>query len=338
MNSIDVSVIVPVYNSEKYLNDCIQSIVKQTLPNIEIILVDDGSTDESGRICDEYAKNDSRIQVYHIPNGGAAKARNIGLLNASGEYVGFVDSDDWVEPNMYSVLYNSAKNQDADIVWCNVLKNESEKQKKYIPSKIYNKMGIESVIYPLLIANVDETNCKSVIRGSVCIRIFRKSMIDQFNITFPEEFVYNEDGMFCIQSTLNASRYVYLGNEYLYHNRCVSDSITKRYIENLWSRQRGIKKYLEQITVQESYPFQTQIDKKMFDVAIYCIENECRNQNTKLADKQIKRICSDSLTLEAIKKTSLKKLCRIKQLYYWGIKTKSVFFIRMAFNRRYKSK
>ena len=102
-----LTVIVPIYNVEKYLRRCIDSILVQTYGKLEIILVDDGSTDRSGKICDEYAKKDQRIKVIHKMNGGSADARNTGLENATGEFIGFVDSDDYILPEMYEVLYNA---------------------------------------------------------------------------------------------------------------------------------------------------------------------------------------------------------------------------------------
>ena len=96
-----VSIIVPVYKVEKYLRKCIDSIINQTLKDIEIILVDDGSPDNCGKICDEYAAKDTRIKVIHKENGGLSSARNAGMEVAEGEYIGFVDSDDWIESDMY---------------------------------------------------------------------------------------------------------------------------------------------------------------------------------------------------------------------------------------------
>ena len=95
-----ITVIVPVYNVERYINKCIDSIKNQTYSNLQIILVDDGSTDNSGKICDIYAMNDNRIEVFHTKNKGLVAARKFGILHAVGEYVGFVDSDDYIEPNM----------------------------------------------------------------------------------------------------------------------------------------------------------------------------------------------------------------------------------------------
>lgn len=113
-----VSVIVPIYNVEKYLNKCVDSIINQTLENIEIILVDDGSTDSCGEIIDEYARKDNRIIVIHKENSGQSSARNMGLDIARGKYIGFVDSDDWIESNMYEDLYKSIEESNLDIAVC----------------------------------------------------------------------------------------------------------------------------------------------------------------------------------------------------------------------------
>lgn len=108
-----LSVIVPIYNAEKHLNRCIQSIINQTYTNIELLLIDDGSKDSSGEICDKYAASDERIRVFHKKNGGVSSARNVGLDNATGYYIAFVDSDDYLMPNAYEILIknSTANNQ-----------------------------------------------------------------------------------------------------------------------------------------------------------------------------------------------------------------------------------
>lgn len=113
-----VSVIVPVYKVEAYLPQCVESIIGQTYQNLEIILVDDGSPDACGSICDDYAKKDNRIKVFHKHNGGLSDARNYGIAQSTGEYLGFVDSDDWIELDMFEVLVNVAEANGADIVAC----------------------------------------------------------------------------------------------------------------------------------------------------------------------------------------------------------------------------
>ena len=115
-----ISVIVPVYKVEKYLEKCIESVLKQTYTNLQIILVDDGSPDNCGKICDEYAKKDSRIEVIHKVNGGLSDARNVGIAKAKGKYIGFVDSDDYIKEDMYEILINLIKEYDADVSICNL--------------------------------------------------------------------------------------------------------------------------------------------------------------------------------------------------------------------------
>ena len=124
---MEISVIVPIYNVEKYLNKCLDSILQQTFTDYELILVDDGSTDTSEKIADEYAAKDDRITVIHKQNGGLSDARNCGLDKATGKYICFIDSDDWIEDTYLEELLSLAKNNEADIVICNYLKNSGDK-------------------------------------------------------------------------------------------------------------------------------------------------------------------------------------------------------------------
>lgn len=129
-----VSIVIPVYNVEKYLSECLDSVINQTYKDLQIIIVDDGSTDSSGKICDQYAEKDNRITVIHQKNAGAANAKNTGLDNVKGEYLAFVDSDDWVEHNWIETLVNAMEKYDVDVVECgfdNVFVNEVEEGKVY---------------------------------------------------------------------------------------------------------------------------------------------------------------------------------------------------------------
>jgi len=118
MKSELISIIIPVYNVEDYLARCLESILFQSFKDFEVLLIDDGSTDGSGKICDAYAQNDTRIRVIHKVNGGVSSARNVGLNNANGQYISFVDSDDFVHPCFLEFLYNSIKSSKADISIC----------------------------------------------------------------------------------------------------------------------------------------------------------------------------------------------------------------------------
>jgi len=120
MNNDLISIIVPVYKVEKYINKCVDSIINQTYKNLEIILVDDGSPDNCPKICDEYAEKDDRVKVIHKKNGGLSEARNLGLEMAKGKYIGFVDSDDWIDYDMYEYLYNQLIINDCQVAVCGI--------------------------------------------------------------------------------------------------------------------------------------------------------------------------------------------------------------------------
>lgn len=136
-----ISIIVPVYNVEKYLNRCLDSILNQIFTDFELILVDDGSTDNSGIICDEYKTKDNRIKVIHKENGGLSSARNAGLDIARGRYIGFVDSDDFISKDMYQILYNEAEKNKADMIMCEFKK--VDKNYEAINNNLYKKSDIK---------------------------------------------------------------------------------------------------------------------------------------------------------------------------------------------------
>ncbi len=173
-----ISVIVPIYNTEPYLNRCIDSIIKQTYRNLEIILVNDGSTDRSGEICDAYEKADNRVKVIHKRNGGLSSARNSGLEILNGKYIGFVDSDDYIAADMYETLL-ACMDDDVDIVTCGSChvyppKMIGPKRKKHC-AHIQTKFGTEQAIEELLKGNL--------FSYGVCEKLYRKELFD--GIRFP---------------------------------------------------------------------------------------------------------------------------------------------------------
>jgi glycosyltransferase involved in cell wall biosynthesis len=142
-----ISVIIPIYKVEEYLNDCVTSVINQTYTNLEIILVDDGSPDNCPQMCDDWAKKDSRIKVVHKKNGGLSDARNAGIEASAGEYIAFVDSDDYLKLDMFEKLYTAAKRADADIAACGILSCEGEKQTAW---GCNDMVGTPEQIYALL--------------------------------------------------------------------------------------------------------------------------------------------------------------------------------------------
>lgn len=170
-----ISVIVPVYNSEKYLERCIESILAQTYPYIELIIVDDGSTDDSGNICDFFAQKDSRVVVFHEKHAGTSKARNRGIQYARGAYIGFVDSDDYIASDMYETLVRNMQ-EEIDIVCCG--------RRCVLPrGKSYNAYCCGSVCIFSNQRAIEELLLLRRISFSVCTKLFRKELFE--DIRFP---------------------------------------------------------------------------------------------------------------------------------------------------------
>lgn len=204
-----MSIIVPVYNVEKYLRKCIESILNQTFKDFELILVNDGSLDKCGEICDEYVKKDKRIKVIHKNNGGQSSARNAALDIAQGDYIGFVDSDDWIDPDMYETLYNliiKSKKDIANISFTKVFKNKKEIFSSHQEILLEKMTAMEELINHKLYGNYFWAN------------LFKSSLIKQFR--FKEGIIFEDvDLMYRIFDksngiiTIGAPKYNYLQRE-----------------------------------------------------------------------------------------------------------------------------
>lgn len=211
-----ISIIVPVYNVEKYLTKCIDSIINQTYKDLEIILVDDGSTDNSGQICDQYAIKDNRIKVIHKENGGLSDARNVGIKNSTGEYLSFIDSDDYIDKDMIECLYNAITDTNSDIAVCGKY-IEKETGKYYLKNvnlqlKIYDsKEALKSIL----------TN--NLIDVSACDKLFKKTLFR--DIKFPKNKYFEDMGTIYKLIDLCNSIVHIGGAKYHYIQR--QDSITK---------------------------------------------------------------------------------------------------------------
>ena len=215
-----ISIIVPVYNAEKYLDRCIQSILAQTYTDFELLLINDGSTDSSGAICDKYAEQDSRVRVFHKENGGVSSARNMGLDNAVGEWITFVDSDDWVLPQyVENLLKCKSENNDVDLVIsmsANVYSNRT-----IVPSP--QKTVISSDKASLLF-----TEFQLSWRTSPWGKLYKKSLINLFNLKFDKEMTIGEDLVF-LYKYISMSNVIVVSDKIdYYYNVGVVNSLTKR--------------------------------------------------------------------------------------------------------------
>ena len=181
---MNISIIVPVYNGEKYLRDCVDGILGQTVSDLEILLIDDGSTDGSGAICDAYATKDKRVRVFHKENGGVSSARNLGLDNARGEWIAFVDSDDLVTPNFCEIMMD---NKSEDLIVCSFETLGNTEDKYILKDRCLSKKGFSIVINDYL-SNIHFTTSWG--------KLFKKSILESCKLRFHQNINSAEDTLF----------------------------------------------------------------------------------------------------------------------------------------------
>lgn len=215
-----ISVIVPVYNVESYLDECIESIRRQTYRNLQIILIDDGSTDFSGKICDEYALKDDRIEVFHQKNQGLVVARKQGLKIAKGEYIGFVDGDDYIEPQMYETLLLELEKAQADMVHACFWQNNCEKcgtEKEVIE---LDEDGRREELFKRFINRKNH-----VMTASIWSKLFNERLIREAYALVEDDVSYGED-VVCICAVILMAKKICTLDKALYHYRVREDSIS----------------------------------------------------------------------------------------------------------------
>ncbi|EGO8248310.1 glycosyltransferase, partial [Enterococcus faecalis] len=214
-----ISIIVPVYNVEKYLEKCVRSILAQTFTDFELILVDDGSPDSSGAMCDQFAEQDQRVKVIHKENGGLSDARNAGIEIATGEYLGFVDSDDYIADDMYELLYTNIVKEDADLSICGIYdvyegKEPVEKQQQYI---VLDKVAAMKMILEAKVVSVHAVN-----------KLYKKEIFE--DIRYPVGMI-TEDGA-VILSILEHTEKIVIDTQQKYYYFHRANSISS----NLFSK------------------------------------------------------------------------------------------------------
>lgn len=231
MSNVMLSIIVPVYNVEQYIGKCIESIVNQTYKNLEIILVDDGSTDNSGKICDEWARKDKRIKVYHKENGGVSEARNLGIKKSTGEYITFVDSDDDINTDFVDIVIKNIKKEKYDYIAYNVQKyNENTRYIEYKNMLNTSKLSKTEYIDSIISIYYSKNKLKGIYGPSRCIggKVFRRKIIEDNKIFFDKEIYIMEDGIFILEFLSHASS-ILLNNKAIYNYRQIATSTSFRY-------------------------------------------------------------------------------------------------------------
>ena len=301
-----VSVIIPIFNTGAFLRRCVESVLGQTLTDIEVILVNDGSTDDSGKICDELAREDSRVIVIHKENEGVSIARNKGIEIAKGEYIGFVDSDDWIEPEMYYSLYNKAKETDSEIVMCDAVTKYDDKEDE--EDTIYQLNSDVLIkhedIYPKLLMEI---------AGSAWRCIYKNELLKDNDIIFPVGLKFSEDRIFNILALGYSSGLYYIKKAY--YNRYIRNgSAVNKYYENmigiaLDARKRTMSAIDSAWQGQQEY--KDMYENQTVGFALTAINNEFYKDSKSSFIKKyknIKRICKNSDVKYAISVSNVRDI------------------------------
>ena len=228
-----ISVIVPIYKIEQYLRQCVDSLLAQTYRELEIILVDDGSPDNCPAICDDYAALDTRVKVVHKENGGLMSARQAGLKAAGGDYIGFVDGDDWIEPQMYQRFADVIEKYHPDLAYCEFLYAYNDHDDKSMQAnyrECYNKQQLEEEIYPEMLFKAPYYTFG--INPCCWSKVFKKELLEKVLYPVTPKIKIGEDAAFTYPALLAAESVAYVG-DCLYHYRINPEAMTKTYDPNM---------------------------------------------------------------------------------------------------------
>ncbi|MEF2901576.1 MAG: glycosyltransferase [Terrisporobacter sp.] len=301
-----ISIIVPVYNVEKYLARCIDSILNQSLKNIEIILVDDGSTDSSPSICDEYSSKYENITAIHKKNERVSAARNDGIKLAKGKYIGFVDSDDWIEFNMFESMYKVAEDTKSDIVMCDFKKVGIQNQYKVsqpIREGYYDRNMIEKELFPCIIMFENIEFPPTISNWTILFR--RKFLVDN-NIYYDEDIHYCEDSIFGSKAMYNANSFYYMKGSYFYNYFYNPSSTTTTFNMKKWDSYVTINNRLKEYFKNDEFDFSRQIKINMLYFTLNFLK-EIKGTNLSDKEKEIecKKILNDKAVKNIFKKFSM---------------------------------
>lgn len=311
---VDISVIVPVYNVEKLLPRCVDSILAQTKENMEIILVNDGATDGSGALCDAYAKKNERIRVIHKPNGGLTSAWKAGVKEAKGAYLGFVDSDDWIDADMYERMWESALKYDSDVVVCGLVFDyedpslEKRQEISGFQKEYYDRKELET-LYPTLIN--DGRFFGRMLQPARVTKLYRRELVEKNMKLCHESVSVGEDMQLTLPALLDAKSISVVKDFYPYHYWFNQNSMTGKFDPNYLDKIKVMEKRLKEISDSKSvFDFKPQITNDFLGLAVIGLKNSVvRNtEGKKIALEIIRKYCKDEKVREALKNHTMDKL------------------------------
>lgn len=335
-----ISIIVPIYKVEKYIRQCVESILAQTYTDIEVVLVDDGSPDNCPAICDEFAKNDKRVKAVHKKNGGLMSARQAGLRAACGEYVGFVDGDDWIEPDMYENFAKAIERYEPDMALCEFYFSDSDRDElssQNLSREYYSKSQLEKEIYPTMLFK--DRFYSFGVNPCCWSKVFKKELLEKNLYKVTPKIKIGEDAAFTYPCLLDAESLAYV-DKTLYHYRINPKSMTKSYDPNYEKTILIPYDILKETFSASGYKIENQLDYYLLYLSNGVLRNEASKENDKSFSKTIKTLKefmkkSDiSSASKRVDKSLLPMHTKLVALFF-SLKSPTLLFLYIKLLRRF---
>lgn len=338
-NAVNVTVVIPVYNMEAYLDRCVKSVLDQTLPNMEIILVDDGGSDGSVAMCDDYASAyPDKIRVIHKENGGLTSAWKAGSAKARGRYIGYVDSDDFILPDMYETLFNRIEKEQADIACCGLHHiyedgdHEEWNDQMEFPTDVFEPAAIREEMFPVLIN--DGSFMGRRLHPSRVIKLVKTSLVKKNLSLCSDEVSIGEDFQFSLCMFLDAKKIVVIKDYFPYYYYMNHASMTMKYDPRYMDKIKIMKENLLRISREKGgYDFSEQIWNDFLCLTMLHVKGGIYKKKSapyKEHKQDMQTVCNDPDVIEALQKYHMPKLTLAEKAFIFFMKHHMYFAIFLA--------
>lgn len=335
-----LSVIVPVYNTKKYLSECLDSILAQTYHNYELILVDDGSIDGSSEICDEYAQKYEKVRVIHKENCGLLHTRKVGFYDARGEYISYIDSDDYIEPEMFDYMMDKLSKYNADIAICNMA-YDTDGVREEFPCFSYggffDKEKLVKEIYPYMLhSGICQ---KTALPPSLCNKIIRKDVLKNALEYADNSISFGEDALCSFPCLLDAESVYFCEDKYFYIYRQVPNSLTKAYDEKLLDKFCLLITLLDKSFATRGFDDNNQLACYATKGSLECIRNQLLFDKKPIAEriKKIEKYLDFPIIKRSFENAGTKKFDKVTQIKLFLVKNHyyKILFLLLLIKKQY---
>lgn len=332
MSDMRISIVLPTYNVKDYIGQCISSLTQQTYENLEILIVNDGSTDGTDALCDELAATDSRIRVFHKENGGTHTARNRGIQEATGQYIMFMDPDDWLDTTTFEELVSHIREENPDVIRFSYVRefptHSVKKENTFLPETLCQGNACREVCRQTMglmgqeLAHPENMNYLA----SACFCLYKKEIIDKNGLEFYNirEIATFSDGLFNIRFLQKADRFLYVDKPYYHYRKFSAGAATSNYRERFLERQMILFEMLEDIAEKESSDafreaFQNRVVFSTMEICLNALKGKHKFSRQY---REMKQVLKNPMHRSACKQLRLGQLPMKWRIYYLLVKTR----------------